>query len=126
MSTLRVVKPRDPSESLSGAVLFGLLWTSLVDLLGQTATAVLVRRAARRALPRSAELGSLCIERVDDRYGYVVPVAFALGEGPPPSLMVLASELRPLLLELTGEVAQRHLDRVPELRAWVGSAARAA
>jgi hypothetical protein len=34
------------------------------------------------------------------------------------SLRDLLDELRPLLVELTGQVALLRLDRVPELRAW--------
>lgn len=119
MVDLRVVKDDDDvAATLSGVVLFGILWDELVDLLGSAATAALLRRALRRALPHSAELADLVIARVEEEYGYRVPAAFGLAKGPPPGLRTLVEELRPLLEELTGKVALRHLERVPELRNW--------
>jgi hypothetical protein len=103
---------------LSGSALFRKLWEALVDLLGCAATATILGRAARRALIRSPELGELSIARVDRAYGYVVPRSFDRGEGPPASWRDLLDELRPLLVELTGQVALIRLERVPELRAW--------
>jgi hypothetical protein len=103
---------------LSGTALFRKLWEALVDLLGCAATATIVGRALRRALLRSPELGELAIARVDRAYGYVVPRSFDLAGGPPASLRNLLDELRPLLVELTGQVALISLERVPELRAW--------
>jgi hypothetical protein len=119
---LKIVKDGGAAAELSGAVLFGLLWDELAGLLGTAATAALLRRAARRALPRNQELVELTIARLDDQFGYVVPESFALAKGPPAALRALAEELRPLLVELTGQVALRHLDRVPELRNWAPAA----
>jgi len=116
---LRVVRDDDDvAATLSGVVLFGILWEELVDLLGTAATAALLRRALRRALPHNAELAGLVISRVEEQYGYRVPPAFGLDQGPPPALRALVEELRPLLVEATGQVALRHLDEVPELRNW--------
>jgi hypothetical protein len=95
-----------------------MLWEALVDLLGTAATAAIVSRAARRALIRSPELGELAFTRVDREYSYVVPRSFDRAGEPPASLRNLLDELRPLLAELTGEVALDHLERVPELQAW--------
>ncbi len=108
----------DAGAKLSGTALFGVLWDALVDLLGTSATATIVGRAVRRALPRSPELGELAIARVDREYGYVVPRSFDRAEGPPVALRDLLDELRPLLVELTGQVVLRGLERVPELREW--------
>ena len=123
MKASRTVHRGDADAGLSGSLLFGALWDSLADLLGTSATAVILRRAARRASRRpeagSAELGALAIELVDDQYGYVVPQSFSLASGPPVALRTLAAELLPLLQELTGEVARRHLERVPALRTWL-------
>lgn len=105
---------RDPS----GAVLFSRLWDSLSGLLGTAATAALLTRAARRAIPREPDLRELSIERVDDDFHFVVPGSFDRASGPPAALRELAIELGPLLAEATGEVALRHLARVPELRSW--------
>jgi hypothetical protein len=118
MADLRVVKTEAVAATLSGAVLFGILWDELADLLGTAATAAVLRRALRRALPRSPELTELTIARVEHEFGYVVPPAFNVARGPPASLCDLLDELRPLLVELTGQVTLRHLDRVPELRNW--------
>lgn len=118
MRKLKLVDDGDGAGGLSGAVLFGILWRELVVLLGTAASAAVLRRALRRALPHSPELVALSIERIDERYGYSVPPSFGLAMGPSPGMRHLLDELRPLLSELTGEVAQRHLERVPELRRW--------
>jgi len=108
----------DAAASLSGTALFKMLWDALVDVLGTAATATIVGRAARRALPRSPELGELAIARVDREYRYVVPCSFDRADGPPAPLRALLHELQPLLAELTGQVVLRRLERVPELRSW--------
>jgi redox-sensitive bicupin YhaK (pirin superfamily) len=108
--------PRLPK--LTGAAIFKMLWDALVDVLGTTATATIVSRASRRALPRSPELGELAIERVDREYRYVVPRSFGQADGPLAPLRDLLDELRPLLAELTGQVVLRRLELVPQLREW--------
>jgi hypothetical protein len=118
MASLRVVKDGDAAAGLSGAVLFKILWDELVDILGTTATAVVMERALRRARTASRELGGLTITRVDGQFSYAVPVAFVQAVGPSVALSSLVDELRPLLVELTGQVAVQHLGRVPELRGW--------
>jgi hypothetical protein len=102
---------------LSGAGLFTLLWESLADILGTAATAALLRRAARRAVPRSPELAELAIARDNLEYRYTLPPAWNdREEGTLRALRVLVDELRPLLVEMTGQVVVRHLERIPELR----------
>lgn len=118
MGDLRVVTGDDAAASLSGTVLFGILWDELVDLLGSAATASLLRRALQRALARRSELSGLTIDLLDGEYGFVLPPAFATGRGPPAALCELLDELRPLLVELLGGVAVRHLDRNPALQGW--------
>jgi len=125
MRKLKVVEEGDEFAGLSGTALFTVLWSELVDLLGTGATAALLRRALRRALPGNRELAGVAIERVDQRFGYTLPASFGLTRGPPPALRALADELRPLLAEQTGEVAWRHLEQVPELRQWARATARA-
>src|SRR5205823_11164263 len=46
----------DPAKP-TGTAIFRTLWDGLVDVLGTAATAVILGRAARRALVRSPELG---------------------------------------------------------------------
>ena len=102
---------------LSGAGLFALLWDSLADVLGTAATATLLRRAARRAVPRSPELAELAISRDNLEYRYTLPSAWkGREEGTLIALRELVGELRPLLVEMTGQVVIRHLERIPELR----------
>jgi len=124
----RIVRRGKAATNLSGAALFAILWAELVDLVGTAATAVLMRRALRRALVHSIhsrELRQLSIGRFDEEFRYVLPPSFNQAMGPPPALRHLADELRPLLEELTGEVAFRHLERVPELRLWMDASPQA-
>lgn len=101
----------------SDADLFGLLWESLADVLGTAATATLLRRAARRALPTSPALVELTIARDDLEYRYKLPLAWnARGIGAPLALRALVGELWPLLVEMTGQVVVRHLEKIPGLR----------
>lgn len=122
MSSRRVLGSKRPtggaaSAELSVAALFTLLWEALVDVLGTAATATLLRRAARRAAPRYPELTELAIAREKLEYRYTLPPAWAGGaEGTPLALSELVAELRPLLVELTGPVVVRRLERIPELR----------
>lgn len=117
--TLKVVRGGgDASAALSGVALFQALWSTLAELLGTAATAVLVERATRRGLSRSPELADLSVERVDGNFEFLLPTSFGMAEGPPHGLRVLAAELRPLLAEMTGEVAVRHLAQHPALRTW--------
>lgn len=108
--------PGDPDAELSGAALFSLIWETLADLLGTAATAVLLRRAARRALHASPELGELEISVRELEYRYTVPPAWTDGVETPSALRTLVAELLPLLLELTGRIAIRRLERIPELQ----------
>lgn len=118
MARLRAVRDGDAAAAASGAVIFKVLWDRLADMLGTTATAVVVNRAARRARTRSHELYGLTVSCVDGQFGYVVPPSFARARGPSVALACLLDELRPLLVELTGQVALRHLEEAPELRGW--------
>jgi hypothetical protein len=115
---LLAVRDEDVATQLSGAALFKVLWDRLADMLGITATAIVLDRAARRARTRGHELDGLTISRVDGHFGYVVPLSFAQTRGPSVALVRLLDELRPLLIELTGQIAVRHLEEAPELRGW--------
>jgi hypothetical protein len=107
----------DAAADLSAAALFNILWESLAEVLGTAATATLLRRAARRALPRCPQLTELTIERENLEYRYALPSAWdQAGEVLAPALSELVGELRALLIELTGPVVLCHLEQVPELR----------
>jgi hypothetical protein len=97
--------------------LFTILWDALADLLGTAATAALLKRAARRAVERSPELAMLIIRREELAYGYSCPSGWsAKASGAPPALRDLVEELRPLLIEMTGQIVVQHLEHILELR----------
>jgi hypothetical protein len=105
------------TAELSSAALFTLLWDSLADLLGTAAAATLVRRAARRAAPRSPELDELAIVCENREYRCTLPSAWDdWTGGTQRALHHLVGELLPLLEELTGSLVVNHLAQVPELR----------
>jgi hypothetical protein len=98
----------------SAAQTFAVLWTALHDVMGSAATAALLRRAAQYGSNRSPELGALVVRRERFEYRYEVPNSWA--QEARDSLHVLMSELRPLLVELTGPVVLRRLHGIPELQ----------
>src|SRR2546428_9642954 len=105
------------STEIRGTALFKLIWDSFADVLGTTAAATLLRRAAQRATPRSPELGEFAILRTDAGYTYTLPRALVGKlEHTPVALRELVGELRPLLAELTGQVVVRRIDQIPGLR----------
>ncbi len=104
-------------DELSVSALFTILWDALADLLGTAATAALLKRAARRAAVRSPELDELVIQRQGLAYGYTCPAGWsATSAEAPPALRDLIDELRPLLIEITGQLVLQHLEQVLELR----------
>ena len=106
----------DPADGFSAAARFAILWESLADVLGTATAATLLKRAARRAATRSPELAGLVIQRDGLVYGYTLPPAWNLKSEGTPALRELVTELRPILIELTGQVVIRHLDQFLELR----------
>jgi hypothetical protein len=102
---------------LSVSALFTILWDALGDLLGTAATATLLKRAARRAVARCPELAGLVIERNGLVHGYRCPSAWdGKSEGAPLALRELVVDLRPLLIEMTGQIVIQHLEKILELR----------
>jgi hypothetical protein len=105
------------SAGLSVSALFTILWDALADLLGTAATATLLKRAARRAVARSPELIELAIRRDGLGYSYTCPSSWSgNSSGTPPALRELIAELRPLLIEMTGQIVVQHLEQILELR----------
>jgi len=105
------------ATEVSAAILFTILWEALAGVLGTASTATLLRRAARRAVPRCPQLAELAIERENLEYRYTLPSAWKdPAEATAPALRELVTELRPLLIELTGQVVIRHLEQFLELR----------
>jgi hypothetical protein len=110
-----------PQPASTTADVFRVIWDTLVSVLGATACATLVRRAARHAVaerPELAALGLLDVTREGMQYRYVLPPSWHKEHA------VHMDELRyffrralcPLLQELTGPVVIGLLERQPELR----------
>ena len=96
--------------------LFQLLWETLNDIMGSAATATLVRRAVKHASTRSSGCDGLCVIRERYEYRYALPESWSTApDDGLASLRLLATELRPLLFELTGRVVLRRLHEVPQL-----------
>jgi len=99
-----------PSET------FDVLWRVLVELLGSSATATLLRRSARRRLGDFPELVELAITRKDFEYTYAVPADWKhTTERSNAALQALVQDLCCLLLELTGPVVLRRLKTSSQL-----------
>jgi hypothetical protein len=107
----------DGAPGLPVAALFAILWDALADLLGTAATATLLRRAAKRASSRNPELAGLSIKRDGLAFHYSCPPGWnAASSGLPPALRELVAELRPLLIEMTGQIVIQDLEQILELR----------
>jgi len=105
------------SAAHSAGSIFGTLWRELADVLGTAAAASLVRRAAKRVVPRWPELAALSITRENLEYRYSVPAAWNdPSQKPTQALRELTRELWALLVELTGTVVVNRLAKIPELR----------
>ena len=118
MNTAKFFNLAPDGARRSGTVIFALLWATLVDLLGSSAAAAVLGRAARRAARGVPGLTGFTIVRVDREYSYLLPSGFGRGGEQDPQLEALLLELRPLLQELTGNVALRRLGAISELRLW--------
>ena len=108
----------DRPAASTPAELFALLWNSLADVLGTAAAATLLRRAARRASGHTPALNGVIITHQSLTYVYQLPDTWQQSENADAlaALGALVAELRPLLVELTGPVLVRHLDRLTPFR----------
>jgi len=114
MSSVRhEARPVTRWTDLTVAQRFTALWDALADVLGTAATATLLRRAMKEVADRAA-LDGLAIERQGFSYGYSVPESWQASYGGKPleALLHLLDALRPLLVELTGSVVVRRLERL--------------
>ena len=105
---------------MSAAALFGLLWETMAEVLGTTATAVLVRRAARRAATHWPVLQQLVIRQDGLTYQFQVPETWQEGANPEAlaALQALGQEVCDLLHVMTGAVVIRRLARLMLLRRY--------
>ena len=106
-------RPDTDWADLTVAQRFAVLWDALADVLGTAATATVLRRAMKQAAARAA-LDGLAIERQGFSYGYTVPESWQTAHGGKPleALLAVIGELRPILVELTGSVVVRRLERL--------------
>ncbi|HVS76152.1 MAG TPA: hypothetical protein VHE11_04405 [Steroidobacteraceae bacterium] len=99
---------------VTAADLFGLLWRALSDLLGSATTATLLRRSRNAVASRWPEVACLQIDREGLEYRYTLPASWTSPNGHGLDTMRdLVGELRPLLMELTGEIILSQLDTNP-------------
>ena len=104
------------ASECSAAQLFGMVWNTLSDVVGSTATATLINRSVKRSGIRRSNITQLVIARSGFEYTYTVPASWLHGGTEPlADLHQLALELSPLLFDLTGPVIIRRLKAVPEL-----------
>lgn len=101
---------RKNNDEPSTATLFALLWDALTDLMGSSATATLVRRAAKHGAAKQPGLRVLVIHRPSFEYEYVVPDVWS--DNGRDDLRELTRHLVPLLTELTGSIAVKRLQSV--------------
>jgi hypothetical protein len=104
----------DDGTPTTAADLFGLLWRSLSDLLGSATTATLLRRSRNAVARRAPDLADLQIDREGLEYRYRLPPSWSAPDDQALSTVRdIVGELRPLLMELTGEVILSQLDANP-------------
>jgi hypothetical protein len=99
------------------ADLFALLWNTLSNILGTGATAALIARALRGALPSTPALADVSIATRRFTYGYQLPDSWRSPDNAEATAAVnqLMMELVPLLTALTGRVVVRQLARLEAL-----------
>jgi hypothetical protein len=100
-------------QSPTTAAAFHLLWENLSDLIGTSATATLVRKAAKHAATHVPSLAGLKITRPAFEYEFVVPISW--NDDGADELRVLIQALQPLLVELTGMIVVHRLRSIPAL-----------
>lgn len=101
----------------TSAAVFDRLWHTMADVMGSATTATLLRRAARRCAarhPRTLDLDGVVITRDGLEYRFELPPSWRSAESID-AVCALVHELRPLLVELTGQVVLRKLVEIPEL-----------
>lgn len=109
---------RSDQDETSAAELFDLLWESLADVLGTAATATLLRRAIKGAASQTSWSEPVIVARKGLDYEYLLPETWKEpgNEKAVGALRVVAAELRVLLVELTGPVVVRRLERLAPFR----------
>jgi hypothetical protein len=102
---------------MTTSALFDLLWGELAEVLGTAATSTLLRRAVKRASVHSSELAELSMYREGLDHKYAVPHGWhGDTDDTRKALRALIHELCPLLVEMTGTVVVRRLQRINEFQ----------
>lgn len=121
-----------PHHQISACDLFQQLRVALTAVLGSAATAALIRRAAKRALASAGGTDGLAGLEVLLRgfeFEYLVPPSWhQVGSAKPLAdfRCFVDEHLRPILVELTGNVGARILDPVSVLARDAAAAAEPA
>jgi hypothetical protein len=109
--------PADISGPCTAARAFEVLWATLADVLGHTATAALLQRSIKRAAADVPELTSVAITREQFAYQYTLPDSWTHADATgPAAVQPIVRALWPLLAELTGSVVIERLRQNPVLR----------
>jgi hypothetical protein len=96
---------------------FRALWVALSDIMGTSATATLLRRAAKHAATHEPHVAQLVIHKPAFEYEYVTPSSWVDPQTEVRAVRSLLVALEPLLIELTGEIVIKRLQSIPEVRA---------
>jgi len=108
--------PPVSGEIATAAMLFDLARVELVDVLGTTPLAVLLRRAQGRAIAVQPGLSGFVVEREGYGYRYHLPSTWSeAGAGAEAEFAALVRALVPLLAELAGTVGVLRLVAVAPL-----------
>src|SRR5581483_2547528 len=108
----------DVPADCNAATLVALIWETLVDVLGSAATATLIQRSVKIASRHNRAVEGVVVTREGFEYAYALPELWKESGNPATidALRSLATELGPLLAELTGPVVIRRLSQAADLR----------
>lgn len=116
----RVPQPaseRSTSLSCTASEAFDVLWATLADVIGPTATAALIQRSVKRASVAEPELLDVVIAREQFAYTYTLPKSWKRTPAQPTAALTqVIRQLWPMLAELTGSVVVRRLRQDPVLQ----------
>lgn len=105
-----------PSEALRA------LWTAVAEVIGSAATAVLIRRAIKRAARQYPSLDDLTVELQEFLYQLRIPEHW---DAPPDAetaeaIRALIAAFTEIARQLSGEILIRHISRLAVLEPYRG------
>lgn len=92
---------------------FHALWEGLTEIMGTSATATLLRRAAKHAATQQPDLIGLVIAKPALEYEYITPHSWLDPVVEGRAIRALLLGLEPLLVELTGDLVVNRLRAMP-------------